>query len=714
MKNRLLAVVGVFAILAVICSTGNADEGMWLYNHFPAKQVQQKYGFLPTQQWLDHLRLGSVRFNNGGSGSFVSPNGLTFTNHHVAQVCLAGLSTEKKDLYKTGFYAKTEAEEARCPDLELNQLVGIEDVTARVQDAVKPGMSEAKAGQARRAVEAAIESDCTKSTGLRCDVVTLYAGGMYSVYKYKKYTDVRLVFAPEFNAAFFGGDPDNFEYPRYDLDITFFRVYEKGKPANLGDNYLKFAHGGVGDNELIFVSGNPGTTSRLNTMSQLKLLRDTAYPNRLDYLKRLDYVLTNWSKQSSENARRAQENIFGIENSIKALTGYESGLKDQRLIARKQQEEKRLRDYVNSDTKRKAEYGDPWSAVTTAEQKYGEFYMPFALYASATGLRPMGFPGALNQFARILVLGAAQRQMPNPERLAEFRQSALASLEQQLFSTAPVYKDLDTVEFAEALKFMQEKLGGNNEQLKKILNGKTPAEAAKYYIGNTHLQDIAIRKQLWEGGQKAIEASNDPLIGMMREIEPYAYGLLKRYQDEVQSPERTAGATLAKIRFAKEGTNTYPDATFTLRLSYGATKGYTDNGEGIVPAGTKLPYFTEIRGAYKHAADFNNKPPYDLPESWMAANSKVKLDTPLNIAETADIIGGNSGSPVVNKQGEVVGIIFDGNIQSLPWDFVYDDTIGRSIQVDTRGIVEALHTIYHADRVVEELMGMKAKGAAAK
>jgi hypothetical protein len=697
MKRRLLSLLAVIALCAPLAL---ADEGMWLYNHFPSKLVQKQYGFLPTQAWLDHARLGSVRFNNGGSGSFVSSKGLTFTNHHVGQVCLAGLSTAEKDLYKTGFYARTEADEAKCPDLELNQLVGIEDVTAKVQGAVKPGMTEAEAGQARRAASAEIEGACAKETGLRCDVVTLYAGGMYNLYKYKKYTDVRLVFAPEFNIAFFGGDPDNFEYPRYDLDITFFRVYENGKPADLGNNYLKFSHGGVKDGELIFVSGNPGSTGRMDTMAQLEFLRDTAYPFRLEYLKRRNAVLTSWSKESEENARRAQESIFGIENSIKAITGYLGGLKDEKLMAKKQQEEEALQQYVSSDPKRKSEYGDPWATVSKAEQSYKEIYLPLMLLD-----RRVGLPGDLNFFARVLVRGAAQRELPNAQRLPEYRESALPSLEQQLFSTAPVYKDLETVSFTDALALMQEKLGAGNADVQKILGGRTPAEAAQYYLTNTKLDDVNLRKQLWEGGAKAIAASDDPLVLLMREIEPDVFAFRKRYDDEVQSAERSAGATLAKIHFAQGGTDTYPDATFTLRLSYGKVQGYTENGEGTVPAGTKLPFFTTIGGAFEHAAQHEDKPPYDLPKSWMEAKPKLKLATPLNVVETADIIGGNSGSPVLNTKGEVVGIIFDGNIQSLPWDFVYDDSIGRSIHVDTQGIIEALRNVYHADRLVEELMG---------
>ena len=687
-------------LLSFSAGLAPADEGLWLYNHFPAKRVQAKYGFLPTQLWLDHARLGSVRFNNGGSGSFVSADGLTFTNHHVAQTCLHGLSTEEKDLYKTGFYAKTQAEEAKCPDLELNQLVGIEDVTAKVQAAVTPAMSPAEAGRARRAVTAQIEADCAKSSGLRCDVVTLYAGGMYNLYKYKKYTDVRLVFAPEFGAAFFGGDPDNFEYPRWDLDITFFRVYENDKPVHL-DQYLKFSHAGVKDGDLIFVSGHPGSTSRMDTVAQIETLRDLAYPFRLDALKRRNAVLKAWAAQSPENYRRAQEDIFGIENSIKAITGYLGGIRDPKLMAKKQAEETRLQGWVNADPKRKSEYGDPWAATAGAERTLREIYLPYTLLDS----RRYGLPGDLNFFARVLVRAAAEKQKANADRLPAYRESALPSLEQQLFSTAPVYKDMETVELADSLALTQEKLGPDNEVVKKILNGRSPADAAKELIAGTKLDDVNVRKQLYEGGQKAIDASDDPLIVMMRAIEPQVRASLKRYDDEVQSVERTQGATLAKVLFAQGGTDSYPDATFTLRLSYGQIKGFTEDGQGMVPAGTKVPYFTTLGGAFEHSAKYGNKDPYELPKSWFEAKPHLKLDTPFNVVETADIIGGNSGSPVLNTKGEVVGIIFDGNIQSLPWDFVYDDSIGRSVHVDSRGIIEALRGIYHADGLANELMG---------
>jgi hypothetical protein len=707
MFKRAVLIIGVAFILA---GTTPADEGMWLFNAFPKARVKAKYGFEPTPAWLDHVRLSSVRFNNGGSGSFVSPDGLTFTNHHVGAVCVQQLSTGGKDYMKTGFYAKTQADEAKCPDLELNVLESIEDVTQPVQSAAKPGMSAAEAGAAQRAAMAAIESDCAKSTGLRCDIVTLYAGGMYHLYRYKKYTDVRLVFAPEFDAAFFGGDPDNFEYPRYDLDITFFRVYEHDKPAHL-TNYFKLSRAGVKDGELIFVSGNPGSTGRLETMAQLEFQRDTSYPWRLKSLEEMIKTLKSFSAQSPENARRAQEDIFGMENSVKALTGYQSGLLDKTLMAQKQQEEDKLKDGVASDPNKKQKFGDPWAEIAQAEKVYQQIYLPYIYLERRQGMR-----GDLAGIARILVRAAVEKKKPNGERLREYRESALPSVEQQLFSTAPIYKDLETTVMAESLRQMQRDL--KDPAVSELLQDREPVQVAKALIEGTKLDDVAVRKQLYEGGEAAVNASTDPLIVAMRNLDPEARKYRKQYEDQVESVERRDGATLSKIRFAELGTDTYPDATFTLRLSYGVVKGYTEDGRGsVAPAGAKLPYFTTFAGAFEHAAKHGNKPPYNLPRSWQQNKSKIKLDTPLNAIETADIIGGNSGSPVVNKAGEVVGIIFDGNIQSLPWNFQYEDTIGRSIHVDSRGILEALRKIYGATRLADELAGSSAapaKGSATK
>jgi hypothetical protein len=688
----------LLATALILVGVASADEGMWLFNAFPAARVKAKYGFEPTQAWLDHVRLSSVRFNNGGSGSFVSPNGLTFTNHHIGAECVQQLSAGGTDYMKQGFYAKTQGDEAKCPDLELNVLESIEDVTAKVQGAVKPGMPAAEAGTAQRAAMSAIENDCAKSTGLRCDVVTLYAGGMYNLYRYKKYTDVRLVFAPEFQAAFFGGDPDNFEYPRYDLDVTFFRIYENDKPVQLQDSF-QWSKAGVTDGELIFVSGNPGSTGRLLTMSQLEFLRDTSYPWRLQNLKEMVQRLNSFAGQSAENARRAQEDIFGMENSVKAIAGYQSGLLDTRLMAAKQQEEQKLKQGVFSDPEKKQEFGDPWAEIAQAEATYKQIFLPLTYVE-----RRAGFRGDLAGFARILVRAAVEREKPNGERLREYRESALPSLEQQLFSTAPVYQDLEAAELTEGLLQMQRDLG-NDPVVRQALDGKDPAEAAKALIGGTKLEDVAVRKQLYEGGAAAVNASTDPMIVLMRDIDPEARKYRKQFDDEVDSVERRNGALLSKLRFAELGADTYPDATFTLRLSYGTMKGYTEDGRGVVPAGTKLPYFTTMGGAFEHASKHNNQPPYDLPASWMQNKSKLKLNTPLNAIETADIIGGNSGSPVLNKAGEVVGIIFDGNIQSLPWNFQYDDTIGRSLHVDSRGILEALRNIYHAARLADELEG---------
>ena len=694
--KRFLAILLAYTFLS--STVALADEGMWLYNAPPKDAIKAKYGFELTQQWLDHVRLSSVRFNNGGSGSFVSPDGLTFTNHHVGAECVQQLSTGGHDYIKTGFYAKSQAEEAKCPNLELNQLVGIEDVSEKINAGVKPGMSAADAGQAQRAAMSDVEKNCSTSTGLRCDVVIFYSGQVYNLYKYKKYTDVRLVFAPEFDIAFFGGDPDNFTYPRYDLDITFFRVYENGKPAHV-DNYLKWSPTGVSDGDLIFVSGHPGNTGRLLTMAQLEFLRDVQYPAALKYYARRIEVLQKFSKESEENARIAQENIFGLQNSQKAITGYEAGLRDKSIMDQKAADEAKLRASFKEDSKT-AGAPDPWNEIVQAIK------VNQSIYGNLTYLeRLRGFP-RLPQLARTLVRAAEERPKANPDRFREFRDSALPSLEQQLFSTEPIYKNLEIVLLTDALAEMQQSLGNDNSDVQRVLQGKSPAEAANQVITNTKLADVAVRKQLYEGGQQAINASTDPLITVLRAIDPDARAARKEYDDKVESVVRRDGATIAKARFAQSGFTQPPDATFTLRLSYGQVKGYQENGKPI-------PFDTNIGGAYEHAAEHSNQPPYNLPESWMKSKSTLNLKTPLNFVSTADIIGGNSGSPTVNKKGEVVGIIFDGNIQSLAWNFAYSDKQARAVSVDSRGIQEALRKIYGAGALADELMGSKATAASA-
>jgi peptidase S46-like protein len=694
MKTRPL----IFALaLALATPLALADEGMWLYNAFPKDRVQKQYGFLPTQEWLDHLRLSSVRFNNGGSGSFVSADGLAFTNHHVGADCIEKLGSSGADFMKTGFYAKTQADEAKCPDLELNLLVSIDDVTAKVKAAATPSMSTADAGQAQRSAMSAIEKDCAASTGLRCDVVTLYSGEVYNLYRYKKYTDVRLVFAPEFEAAFFGGDPDNFTFPRYDLDITFFRVYENDKPIHL-DNYLRWSKVGVKDGDLIFVSGNPGHTDRLDTVAQLLFLKNVDYPSRLASYKRRIAMLQKFSAESPENARIAQEDIFGLQNAQKAITGEYEGLQDVKVLnqmnAAEHEREKAYMDKHAGDP-------DPWDEISNAVKANREIYDALTYLERMRGLN-----SDLASYARTLVRAAEEKPKPNGGRLREYRDSALPSLEQHLFSSAPIYKNLETATLAIGLAQMQEAVGPEDPAVKTALNGKSPEEAAKTLIAGTKLDDVALRKQLYEGGKAAVDASADPLIVLLRAVDPEARETRKRFDDEVDAVVRRAGATIARARFAQSGFTQPPDATFTLRLSYGAVKGYEENGK-------KIPYFTTIGGAFQHAEAHGSKPPYDLAGSWLKMKSKLNLDTPLNYVSTADIIGGNSGSPTVNKAGELVGIIFDGNIQSLALDFYYDERQARAVHVDSRGIIEALRKIYGADALANELTGEKPGAKAA-
>lgn len=689
----------VITLLAFLCLMSAAvfgDEGMWLFNAAPTAKIKAKYGFEPSQQWLDHLRVGSVRFNNGGSGSFVSRDGLVFTNHHVGRVCLQQLSTPQKDYIKDGFYAKTQAEEGKCPDLELNVLMGIEDVTAKVQGAAKSGLSSAEAGAAMRQTIAQLESDCATKSGLRCDVVTLYSGGMYHLYKYKKYTDVRVVMAPDAAIAFFGGDPDNFEYPRYDLDITYFRVYENGKKVDLGKNFLRWSNTGVKEGDLVFVSGHPGGTDRMLTVAELKFLRDVTIPMTLERLTRRQQLLKQFAAQSEENARIAGDDIFGVENSLKVYRGRRDGLNDSKLMDKKEREENQLRDKVNADPKLKSQYGDAWENIANATNAQRELAAPYTFLERGTA-----FVGSLASYARTLVRVTAEREKSANERLREYGDARIASIEQKLFSTAPVYKTLEEAELANSLEMMQEKLGANHPVVQKVLNGRTPAAVAKEAVQGTKLDDPAFRRELYKGGAKAVEASNDPMIVLMRSVDADARAVRKQYEDQVESATRANTTKVAKARFAVLGTDSAPDATFTLRLSYGPIKGY----EGV-------PAFTNMGGAFDHAEKHGNKEPYELPRSWHTAKPKMKLETPYNFISTSDIIGGNSGSPTVNKKGEVVGIVFDMNMPSLVWNFAYDDREGRCVHVDSRAIIESLRTIYNAPELADELQGGTIKGTA--
>jgi hypothetical protein len=678
-----LAVALGFAVLA------QAEEGMWTFDNPPRQQLQEKYGFTPTQEWLDHIRLSSVRFNDGGSGSFVSATGLVLTNHHVALGQLQKVSSPQKDYVADGFLARTPEEELPCPDLELNVLVSMEDVTARVLAAVKPGMSEKEANDARKAAIAAIERESMEKTGLRSDVVTLYQGGEYWLYRYKKYTDVRLVFAPEQQIAFYGGDPDNFTYPRYDLDMALFRVYENGKPVK-PQHYLKWNPEGAKDGELVFVSGHPGSTNRLYTMAQLETLRDVSYPLRLEGIERRLAVARAYAARGKEEARQAAGLIFGLENSKKALTGGYQGLQQPQIFQLKAKQEQELRQKVAANPAWQKEFGQAWEAIEKAEKLYRERARE-ATYRRLGGYR-------LPQIALNIVQLVAEVKKPDGERLEGFHESQLPSLKFRLLSPAPIYPQFEEVLLADALKESLEKLGPEDPFVKAALAGQSPEEVAAQVIGGTQLADPEFRKKLIEGGEAAVAASTDPLIALARRVDPILRQERKWYEDTIQSVQRSAGEKIGKARFAIYGKSLYPDATFTLRLTYGTVTGYPYNG-------TVAPSKTTFYGLYDRAESFDFKPPFHLPQRFLEKREKLHLATPLNFVCTCDIIGGNSGSPVVNRRGEIVGLIFDGNIESLVGRFVFDITANRAVAVHTAGMTEALRKLYDAEFLLQELLG---------
>jgi hypothetical protein len=687
---RIACVLAGFALTFPLVLI-NADEGMWLFHDPPIQLLKDKYHFDPSRQWMDHLQKAAVRFDNGGSGSFVSPDGLVMTNHHVASDCIEKISSAGKDYIQLGFSAPTRAEEAKCPDLELNVLESTQDVTARVNAAVKPAMDPAQAQQARRAVMNTIEKESEQQTGLRSDVITLYDGGEYHLYRYKKYTDVRLVFAPEKAIAAFGGDPDNFEYPRYDLDIAFFHVYENNQPVHVAD-YLKWNSSGPKEGDLIFVAGNPGATSRQDTVRHLEFIRDQYNPYTMNLIFRREVLLRTYSERSIENARRAEDELLVYENSRKAYIGMEEdGLQNPSVMDQKRADEKKLRDAVLHDPKLREADGGAWDQVASAVQTFQGIYVQYDVLE-----RGRAFYSQLFDIARALVRLAEETRKPNADRLREYSDARLGSLKEQLFSAAPIYNDLEIAELGDSLSMYAAIEGGDQELVRKVLDGKSPPDRAAELINGTHLADVAVRRKLADGGLAAIESSTDPMIQLARLVDPAARSVRKIYDDKVQEQFREGYAKIAHARFALYGAGQYPDATFTLRLSFGEVKGYQE-------AGKHISWDTTLGGVYERAAQHDSTPPFDLPKRWIERKSSLNLNTPFDFVNTADIIGGNSGSPVVDRNGDLVGIIFDGNIQSLVLDYVFTDQEARAVAVDSAAIVEALKKVYGANWLLSEL-----------
>ena len=676
------------AISIASVSVIHADEGMWTFDNPPIKLLKEKYGFTPTQAWLDHLRLSSVRLNEGGSGSFVSPNGLLLTNHHVARGQLQKNSTAEHDYVRDGFYAATPDQEMKSPDLEVNVLVAMQNVTERVQGAAKGITDEAKALKARDAEVAAIEKESKSKSGLRADVVSLYAGGEYWLYQYKVFTDVRLVFAPEQQAAFYGGDPDNFTYPRYDIDMALFRVYEDGKPIHT-DNYLKWNVKGAAPGELIFISGHPGSTQRQDTVSQLTFERELIEPSVIEYLNRRIAVAQEFASRGEEQKRLVGSTVFFLQNALKAYQGRYDALRDPAVVAKKNADEEDFRKRVAANPEWQKAYGSAWDTIQAVEKKAAPRVKGNIFHRADSELLSL---------ARRIVMLVTEVKKPDGDRLDDYHDAQLETLKFQLFSPAKIYPETEKLWMSTALKLDAEKLGKDDEYLHTLTDGKDIDEFVNSVVDGTKLYDVNVRKALVEGGEAAVAASTDPMIVAARRTDHLVREYQRWQHDEIESVLTPVGERLGKARFLVYGKNTYPDATFTLRLSYGTVKGFPYNG-------TIAPPFTTFYGLYDRAASFGNQAPFDLTPKEAAGRDSLDLSTPLNFVSTGDIIGGNSGSPVVNREGELVGLIFDGNIESLAGDFVYEDQKNRAVAVHSAGMIEALRKLYKANALADELEG---------
>ncbi len=660
---------------------------MWTFDAPPLDYWRRTYNFAPDQRWLDKVRLASVRLPNC-SASFVSSRGLVMTNHHCARACIESTSPSDSNYIETGFAAKTITEEKKCAGLYVDQLQSIENVTTRVRSAVTATTPAEQAGQ-RAEVINRLQTECNQQTQLTCQVVSLYSGGIYSLYRYRRFNDLRLVMAPEGEIAFFGGDPDNFTFPRYDLDITLLRVYENNQPFSPPD-YLRWSANGAVENELIFVVGNPGSTGRLNTLSQMEFLRDRSYPASLAGLRRNLDIYAELAKRDTSAARRYQNDVFGAENSFKAVTGYRTGLLDTLGMGRKRAFEQEFRARIAADPRLQAEYGGTWDAVSAAQRELATFNPQ---------LRYQGFAGGsrLLTLAAQTVRAAMEGSKPDADRLAAYRGAGLNTVRAAVTRNVPIDTAFERLSLAAQLSAAQLELPADDPFLRATLAGRTPQTVAASLVRGTRVGDSTFRISLLSGGAAAVAASTDPMIVFARSIDPINRTVTARAA-ALNAIIATNTEKIGQAMFAAYGTALPPDATFTLRISDGVVKGFPMNG-------TIAPYKTTFYGLYERSASFDNKFPFRVPSRWAERKNRLDLATPFNFVSTNDIIGGNSGSPMINKNAEVVGLLFDSNIEGVANRFIFTTDVARSVSVHSRGITEALRKVYDANSVADELEG---------